>query len=79
MEGLLVTTDTEKGFDSLDHNFLISIQEKYGFGKNFILRVKILLRDQESRVTTTMVQLQGISHLGQAPVKVTQFQLFYLF
>ena len=47
----------KKTFDSLDHNFLISTLEKYGFGKNFILWVKILLRDQEScvinGVTTT--------------------------
>ena len=27
---------TEKVFDSLDHNFLISTLEKYGFGKHFI-------------------------------------------
>ena len=42
--------DIEKVFDSLDHNFLISTLEKYGFGLNFILWVKILLKDQESRV-----------------------------
>ena len=42
--------DIEKAFDSLDHNFLTSILEKYGFGQNFILWVKILLNDHESRV-----------------------------
>ena len=30
--GFLVTMDIEKAFDSLDHNFLISTLEKYGFG-----------------------------------------------
>ena len=40
----------EKEFDSLDQNFLIFILEKYGFGKNVILWVKILLRDPESCV-----------------------------
>ena len=35
-KGFLVTMDIEKAFDSLDHNFLISALEKYGFGKNFI-------------------------------------------
>ena len=44
----LVTMDIEKAFDSLDHNFLISALEKYGFGKNFISWVKILLKNQES-------------------------------
>ena len=40
--------DIEKAFDSLDHNFLISTSEKYGFGQNFILWIEILLNDQES-------------------------------
>ena len=40
----------EKAFNSLHHNFLISTLEKYGFGQNFILWVKILLKDQESCV-----------------------------
>ena len=47
IERFLVTVDIEKAFDSLDHNFLISTLEKYGFGQNFILRVKILLKDQK--------------------------------
>ena len=42
--------DIEKGFDSLDHSFLTSAWEKYGFGKNFISWVKILLKNQESCV-----------------------------
>ena len=45
-EGFLVIMDTEKAFDSLDYNFLISAFEKYGFGKNFISWVKVLLRNQ---------------------------------
>ena len=40
----------EKAFVSLDHNFLISALEKYGFGKSFISWVKILSRNQESCV-----------------------------
>ena len=34
--------------DSLDYNFLISTLEKYGFGKNFVLWVKVSRRDQDS-------------------------------
>ena len=48
--GFLVPMDIEKAFDSLDHNFLISTLEKYGFGQNFILWIKILLNNQESCV-----------------------------
>ena len=55
--------DIEKPFDSLDHYFLISALEKYGFGKNFISWVKILLKHQESCVlnggTTTKYFLLG--------------------
>ena len=48
----LVIVDTEKAFDSFDHNFLIFTLENYGFGKNVkdLVWVKILLRDQESCV-----------------------------
>ena len=50
-------------FDSLGHDFLILILGKYGFGKNFILWVKMFLRDQESCVikggTTTKYFLLG--------------------
>ena len=53
----MAATDIEKAFDSLDYDFLMLTLEIYGFGKNFILWVKILLRDQEScvinGVTTT--------------------------
>ena len=48
LEGFLVTSNIEKAFDSLDHNFLIFTPEKYGFGKNFISWLKNLLRDQDS-------------------------------
>ena len=37
LEDFLVTMDFEKACDSLDHNFLVSTLEKYGFRKNVIL------------------------------------------
>ena len=81
MEGFLVTMDIEKAFDSFEHDFLISNLERYGCGKSFILWVKILPGDQESCVikVATVVQLQSISHLREVLIKVTHFQLFYLF
>ena len=42
--------DVERAFDSLDHSFLISVLKKFGFGKNFITWIEILLKDQQSCV-----------------------------
>ena len=71
--------DIEKAFDSLDHDFLILTLEKYGFGKNFILWVKILLRDQESCVingvtTTKYFSLGGGARQGD-PISTILFIL----
>ena len=43
----LVTIDTEKAFDSLDHTFLISAAEKFGFGKTIIDWKEIFLNKWE--------------------------------
>ena len=40
--GYLATIDIEKAFDSLDHNFLEAVLDKYGFGPYFIDWIKIL-------------------------------------
>ena len=50
IEVFLVTMDIEKAFDSLDHDFLSSILRKFGFGKNFITWIEVLLKDQLSCV-----------------------------
>ena len=72
LDGFLVAMDIEKAFDLLDHDLLILTLEKYGFGNNFILWIRILLRDQEFCVINE-VKLQNIFHLGEELVKVTQF------
>ena len=43
-----MTVDIEKAFDSINHCFLIKVLEKYGFEKDFIKWIKILLQNQES-------------------------------
>ena len=69
--------DIDKASDSLDHNFLISALEKYGFGKNFISWVKVLLRNQESCVLNGSTTTKHFLLVEEAPVKVIQFQLIY--
>ena len=39
--------DIEKAFGSLDHDFLVNILSKFGFGSNFISWIKLLLNSQQ--------------------------------
>ena len=50
ISGYLVTMDIEKAFDSLNHDFLLSVLKKFGFGENFIHWIKVLLNNQQSCV-----------------------------
>ena len=72
MERFLVTMDIEKAFDSLNHNFLISALEKYGFGKNFISPVRSSLGCQVLCDINEGTRAKYFSFMGQ----VTQFQFF---
>ena len=71
--------DIEKAFDSLDHKLLIYALEKYGFGKNFISWVKILLRNKEPCVlnggTTTKYFLLGRGARQGNPISAYLFVL----
>ena len=49
-DGYLVSVDREKAFDSVDHTFIMSTLRKYGFGRNFIQWIKVLLNKQVSCV-----------------------------
>ena len=65
----LVTVDIEKEFESLDHDFLLSVLKKIGFGENFICWIKVLLNDQQScvineRFTTLYFHLEKGARQG---------------
>ena len=47
-EGLIFSSDLEKAFNSVDHNFMFSVLRKFGFGPGFIQWVKTLLYRSES-------------------------------
>ena len=49
-KGYLVTIYTEKEFGSLNHSFLLTTFEKFGFETNFIDSIKTFLNDYESCV-----------------------------
>ena len=49
-EGILFGADIESAFDFLDHDFIFSVLEKYGFGESFIKWVKVLHSDIRSTV-----------------------------
>ena len=48
IKGFLMTLDIEKAFDSVNHLFLITALEKYGFKEDFIKWIQVLIRNQES-------------------------------
>ena len=50
IRGYLVTMDIEKAFDSLDHDFLVNVLNKFGFGSNFISWIYFLLNSKQSCV-----------------------------
>lgn len=48
--GYLISLDFEKAFDRVEHGFLFSILECFGFGRNFIKWVRILYSDIMTKV-----------------------------
>ena len=48
IKGLLLAIDIEKTFDSGDLQFLINVVKPFGFEKNLVRWIKILLKNQES-------------------------------
>ena len=81
-----LTIDFKKAFDSLNHKVLIAVLKKYGFGEDFIDRIKILLRDQESCVinggcTATFFRLERGARQGDpisAYLFVLALELFFI-
>ena len=47
IEGLLMTVDIEKAFDSINHSFLICVLKKFGFGNDFQKWMQILMKNPQ--------------------------------
>ena len=50
IEGLLMTVDIEKAFDSINHSFMICVLKNFGLGNGFRKWIQILLKNPESCV-----------------------------
>ena len=50
-ENILFSTDIEKAFDLIHHNFSFATLNRYGFGTEFVNFIKTLLLDAQSCVT----------------------------
>ena len=48
IKGFLVTVDIKKAFYSVNHVFLITALEKYGFKEDFVKWIQIPIRNQDS-------------------------------
>ena len=73
-----MTLDIEKAFDLVNHLFLITALEKYGFKEDFIKWKQMLIQNQDSCVINGGQQ-HIISSLKGVPDKAIQFQHNYLY
>ena len=87
LEGLLVTVDIEKAFDSVNHYFLLHILRKFGSGIDFVSWIKMLLNNQESCIinggkTAKYFKLERGTRQGD-PISAYLFilvlELFFIF
>ena len=59
-KGYFMAIDIKNVFDYLDHSFLLTTLEKFGFGTNFIDWIKIFLNEQELCVINGGVTTQYV-------------------
>ena len=73
-----MTLNIEKAFDSVNHLFLITTLEKYGFKKDFIKLIQILIQSKESCIINGGTAT-NYSSLKEVLDKAIQFQHIYLY
>ena len=47
LKGLLLTFDTEKAFDSVNHDFLLKVLQSYSFSQDFLKWISIFLQNRD--------------------------------
>ena len=79
LNGMLVTVDIKKAFDSVNRQFLTLTLKGYGFGKTFIKWIKILLNNQESCIINGRIPTKYFkSHKGTCQGDPISSYLFIL-
>ena len=79
IEGLLLTVDIEKVFDSVGYQFLINVLKALGFEKKLVRLIKILLKSHESciinrGITTKYFKFESGTRQGD-PISAYLFML----
>ena len=86
-EGIIMTLDIEKAFDSINHCFLMSVLKKFGFGNDFRKSIQILMKNPESCVingskTTLYFKLEKETRQGDpilAYLFIMAFEVVFFF
>ena len=50
IDGILFAADTEKAFDSVNHNFMFAALKRFGFGNDFVRWIKTIFKKSQSCV-----------------------------
>ena len=50
VDGILFAADTEKAFDSVNHNFMFAALKRFGFGNDFVRWIKTISKKSQSCV-----------------------------
>ena len=79
LEGFLETIDIEKGFDFVNHCFLLQFIRKFRFGIDFVSWIKTISRNQESCINNggkqNILKVERGARQGN-PISVYLFILF---
>ena len=62
-KGFLLTVDMERDFNSVKHNFLLKVIEKYGISQDFLKWISVLLENFVTEVIQIFEHISMFSRL----------------
>ena len=65
VKGFLLTVDMERDFNSVNHNFLLKVIEKYGISQDFLKWISALLENFVTEVIKIFENISMFSRLKQ--------------